>query len=211
MSASYAGFAKEQRDDFSCGRDTSIPITAVSSVGARGGPAIKPTGRTRIGAISKDVIRTFQTTIQNNGRSHQMMPQNAPVSHIIKPPLQKVASEGSRIVHSMQNMAVMGGVSEKLSSVNGKIGSMLRRSSMGPNFPVTQNSSDRGIYSSESMRSWGSSVSAEISSFTTRKVVPIFKRQNTYPYVGSENDSRKSNMKGANEVSFDYQLMKDNE
>lgn len=162
--------------------------------------AVATAGRRSIGAISKDVFRTFQTTVQKNGRSQQMMPEHAPVSAYVQPGLQKIASGGSRIARSVQKSAIVDNVSSGFSSVNDRLGAMLSRSK--------SDSYDRGIYSSGSMSSWGSNVSAEISTFTTKKVVPFFRRSNSCPVVPGENGGGQH---GAKVVSFDYQLMKDNE
>lgn len=145
--------------------------------------AIENPGRRSIGSISKDMIRT----------ATQAMP----------PQVQRIASEGSaRIAKSMQHSAILTDVGNRLSN--------LRRSSSS--FSMNSNSSDRGIYASESMRSWGSTVSAEISTFATQKVVPIFRRSNTDPMPSSSDGSgNHSSVRNAKEVSFDYQLMKDNE
>lgn len=202
----YSGYDEERRDPPPSGRDV-IPNYGMreGAYGARVGTVVESAGRRSIGAISKDMIRTFQTTIQKNGRSQQMMTDNAPASAYIKPPLQKFASEGSRIVTSMQQSAIVGGVADGLSSVNDRLG-MIRRASTSIS-TINRNSSDRGIYSSQPKSSWGSSVSAEISSFTTQKVVPFFRRSNTFPggIVGQPK------VHDSEVVSFDYQLMKDTE
>lgn len=211
-----SGFVVEQqRDDASC--------RVVPSYSSREDTLASSPGRRSIGAYGKDMIRTFQTTIQSNSRSHQMMPENGPASPYLQPRLQKMASEGSRIAESMRHSAIVDGVNDKLSnvndklsSVNGKIGSMLRRShsdSAGALYNDTGSSSDRGIYSSQPAvgASWGRPVLAEISSFTTQKMAPLFRRQNSYPFVGNGNHSSHGNTKGTKEVSFDYQLMKDSE
>jgi hypothetical protein len=207
----------------SCHRDLSVPSyyssssqhqhqqqeimdEAVSSSSSRRDASLRS-----LGAISKDMIRTFQTTVQGNPRSERMISDSndsnsrlassltsitATTSSIIQPRLHKLASEGSsRIVHSVQQLV-----------------------------------GDRGLYSSH-VRSWGSNVSAEISSFTSHKVVPLFRRHNTCPSssefddhqhhgnyrwadgissmgVGCGSSSIGSSKK---DVSFDYQLMKDNE
>ena len=169
---------------------------------------------TSIRSISKDMIRTFQSTIQNNSRSHTFMPENAPVSPMLQPRLQKLACDTRRIVQSVHQNAIVEGVSDTFANVNDRLGSMLwmRSKSTGATASLSSSSStttattniDRGIYSSQSMRSWGCTVTAEISTFTSQKLVPLFQRQNTYPFTSS-------NQKEKQHVSFDYQLMKDNE
>lgn len=201
----YSGYNEEQRrDDGTCERDTSSPSSSSISVsyGSQEDHFIGEVGRRSITSISKDVIRTVQTTMQGNNRSNHMMPQNSIVPQSIQPKFQKLASEGSRLAHSVHCSA---------QNVNDKLGNMLRRSSS----PSASNlESDRGIYASQSARQWGSNVSAEISTFTTQKVVPFFKRQNTYPptsggYSGYSGWHGSGSTKG--DVSFDYVLMKDNE
>lgn len=115
------------------------------------------------------------------------------------------------MVASMQHSTIMDGVSDKLSSVNDKLGNMFDRSS---SFSMNRGSSDRGIYSSESARSWGRSMSAEISTLTEKtahKVMPMFRRQNTFPMDGGGIGSHDAKVPKAKVVSFDYQLMKDSE
>lgn len=236
MSGPYRGFDDEQRNDSSCRRDMSATTSAdelyrdvrdaddFSSNSTSG----RSSNRHSISAISKGMIRTFQTTIQNNSRSQFLMPENAPISPSIQPRLQKLASEGQRIVKSVQQHAILDSVSDKLVTVNDRLGSilLLRSNSVGHNNNNINNSfkswsssssssssvpncgsTDRGIYSSQSMRSWGSTVSAEITTFASQKMVPLFRRQNTYPFAtGEGNHGNKENV-----VSFDYQLMKDNE
>ena len=45
----------------------------------------------------------------------------------------------------------------------------------------TDTRQDVNAFKASNNVTWGSNVSAEISTFTTQKVVPFFKRQNTYP------------------------------
>ena len=206
-----SGYNEEQRrDDGPCERDTSNPSSSSISASYGSQEDHKITsgevGRRSITSISKDVIRTFQTTMQGNNRSNHMMPQNSIVPQSIQPKFQKLASEGSRLAHSVQHSA---------QNVNDKLGNMLRRSS-SPSASSLEG--DRGIYASQSARQWGSNVSAEISTFATQKVVPLFKRQNTYPptsggYSGYSgwHQSGSGSTKGSKDVSFDYVLMKDNE
>jgi len=151
-------------------------------------------GRRSIRAISKGMIRTFQTTVQKNGRSNVLVLDNAPVSTVSRPPLQRIAS------HTGITDSGNGG----FSSVNDKLSRMYSR----PRSDFPKANSDRGIYSSRAMRSWGSTVSAEMSTFATIRVMPLFRRQNTDPAVsiGSLSEGRNDN-----EISFDYQLMKDGE
>ncbi len=237
-SDSYRGFDDvvhfddERRDDSSCHRDTSDAIGASSAEdsshqyqlrvdGACANPPSYCSGDNSsstcrsistsksIRSISKDMIRNFQSTIQNNSRSHLLMPENAPVSPMFHPRLQKLASETRRIVHSVQQNAIVEGVSDTFVNVNDRLGSMLlmRSKSTGAtasSSSTTTTNTDRGIYSSQSMRSWGCTVTAEISTFTSQKVVPLFKRQNTYPFtMGTQKEQQL--------VSFDYQLMNDKE
>mmetsp|Transcript_24298 Transcript_24298/g.50890 ORF Transcript_24298/g.50890 Transcript_24298/m.50890 type:complete len:210 (+) Transcript_24298:76-705(+) len=209
MIGPYSGYIEEQRDDTSsrC-EDGSSSHVATASYGSREAAIVQNSGRRSFRAISKDVVRTFQTTIQKNVRSQQMMPVKSPVSTHFQPPLQKMASEGNRIAKSMQHSAIIGGVNDKLSSVNDKLGELYR--STNKNFSMARRSnSDRGIYSSESAGSWGSTVSAEIR-IATQNVVPLFRMQNMSPrnigIFGSQ-----SKVHNEKEVSFDYQLMKDTE
>ncbi|KAL7547662.1 hypothetical protein ACHAWF_014783 [Thalassiosira exigua] len=177
-----------------CGRDDDSSFRH-DDCGAREG-GIDELDHRSIKAISKGFVRTFQTVVQKNVRSQQMLPGNAPAPMLsVQAPLQKMTSEGSRI--AMQSSAILDGVGDRLS--------MLRRSKSS--FSMTRNNEERGIYSSESMKSWGRGVSAEISTFTSEKVVPFFRRSNTSPFpVGSS-----TKIHSTKEVSFDYQLMKDNE
>lgn len=236
MSGSYRGFDDddERRNDSSCRRGTTeddangassadevdssyqlrvesdayATSSKVSSSHSSGGNRNSSSARS-IRSISKDIIRTFQTTIQNNSRSQIFMPENAPVSPMLQPRLQKLASETRRIVQSVQHNAIVEGVSDTLVNVNDRLGLLMRSKSTGSVATTTTNNHsniDRGIYSSQSMRSWGSTVTAEISTFTSQKVVPLFQRQNTYPFAtGGAGNPKEHN------VSFDYQLMKDNE
>ena len=206
MSGLCEGFTVQQREDDiaeqiedSCHRNTMD-----SNPGERS-----------IGTISKDMIRTFQTTVQGNPRSERMLPGNE-ASSAIQPRLQKFSSDGSRIAQSVQQLAIFDGVSGKLSMVNDKLGSMMRMPRLGLGSFKFQNATstglrDRGIYSTQSVRAWGSTVSAEISCFTSQKVVQLFRRQNTYPSAGNVHNSATGGLKGPKDVSFDYQLMKDNE
>jgi hypothetical protein len=200
--------AMEQRDD-TCSRDTTDPV-AVPTYHSEEAEIANP-GKRSIGTISKDMIRTFQTTIQGNPNTEQIIPDKESASMAIYPRLQKFSSEGSRIGQSLQQLAILDGVSGKLSMVNDRLGSMMRRSSCTFHNSTSTGLRDRGIYSSQSVRAWGSTVSAEISSFTSQKMVPLFRRQNTYPSAGNANHSSLGETKGAKHVSFDYQLMKDNE
>ena len=203
----YSGFDEESRDPPPSGREV-VPQYDMQGggFGAREGPVVE--GRRSIGAFGKDMMRTFQTTIQRNGRSQQMMPENSTAPASIQPSLQRMASESSRIVTSMQQSAIVGSVSSGLSSVNDKLGE-IRRASVST---FSMNSSERGIYSSESATSWGRTVSAEISTFATQKVKPMFRRSNTCPSgvvgIGGIGPSKVHDNKV---VSFDYILMKDNE
>jgi len=219
----------ERRDDTtidynaSCHRDLSVPSYYLSSSQHQhqqqeimdevvsSSSSRRDTSLRSLGTISKDMIRTFQTTVQGNPRSERMISDSndsnsrlassltsitASTSSIIQPRLHKLASEGSsRIVHSVQQLV-----------------------------------GDRGIYSSH-VRSWGSNVSAEISSFTSHKVVPLFRRHNTRPSSSEFDDHQhhgnyrwadgissmgvgcgsSSGGSSKKDVSFDYQLMKDNE
>ena len=182
----YNDFAEERRDD-----------TSSSCSSGRDG-AIENPGRRSIVSISKDMIRTAAQEEARRGGSPQSRFFQA-----MPPQVQRIASEGSaRIAKSMQHSAILTDVGNRLSN--------LRRSSSS--FSMNSNSSDRGIYASESMRSWGGTVSAEISTFATQKVVPIFRRSNTDPMPSSSDGSgNHSSVRNAKEVSFDYQLMKDNE
>ena len=218
MSGPFNGFAVEHRDDdnaerreYSCHRDTMDPMVSSVSVPIYNSTDADMTnpGQRSIGDISKDMIRTFQTTVQGNPRSERMVPGNE-ASSATQPRLQKFSSEGSRIAQSVQQLAIFDGVSGKLSMVNDKLGSMMRMSSSTFQNNASTGLRDRGIYSSQSVRAWGSTVSAEISCFTSQKVVPLFRRQNTYPSLGNSHLST-GGLKGSKDVSFDYQLMKDNE
>jgi hypothetical protein len=200
--------AMEQPDD-TCSRDTMDPVV-VPTYHSKEADIANP-GQRSIGAISKDMIRNFQTTIQGNPRAEQMIHKNESASMAIQPSLQKFSSDGSRIGQSLQQLVILDGVSGKLSMVNDRLGSMMRRSSSTFQNSASTCLRDRGIYSSQSVRAWGSTVSAEISSFTSQKVVPLFRRQNTYPSAGNANHSSLGGVKGSKDVSFDYQLMKDNE
>jgi hypothetical protein len=211
------GFTVEQRDDAMVGqrddayrRDSNDPVVSVPTYHSTEADIINP-GQRSICAVSKDMIRTFQTTIQSNPRSEQMIPQSESASTAIQPSLHRLSSEGIRIAQSVQQLAILDGVSGKLSMVNDKFGSMMRRSTCTFQNSTSTSLRDRGIYSSQSVRAWGSTVSAEISSFTSQKVVPLFRRQNTYPSAGNMNHSFMGGTKVAKDVSFDYQLMKDNE
>jgi hypothetical protein len=200
----------------SCHRDLSVPSYYLSSQQQQhqqqqqemdevvsSSSSRRDTSLRTFGTISKDMIRTFQTTVQGNTRSERMISSDNnsrlassltsitnTTSIIIQPRLHKLASEGSsRIVQSVQQIV-----------------------------------GDRGIYSSH-VRSWGSNVSAEISSFTSHKVVPLFRRHTTCP--SSSEFEQHGNYRWADgissmgggvssgsskkDVSFDYQLMKDNE
>jgi len=176
------------------------------------------------------MIRTFQTTVQSNKRSEQMMPENSPVSPQFQSRLSRAAMETSRLANAVQHSAIVDGVSDKLSSVNDKLGSVMRsgtaslssftsRAAGGGETKLYNTScsdsgsgSDRGIYNTPP-RTWGSTVSAsEVVNTSAQKVMKVFKRQNTYPVFGDGHaENTDSNMKGTKEVSFDYQLMKDNE
>ena len=179
------------------------------------------------GNMSKGMIRTFQTTVQNNTRSEQMMPENSPVSPKFQSRLSRAAMETSRIANAVQHSAIVDGVSDKLSSVNDKLGSVMRSGSASLssftsragggetklyNTSCSDSGSDRGIYNTPP-RTWGSAVSAsEVVNTSAQKVMKVFKRQNTYPVFGDGHaENTDNNMKGVKEVSFDYQLMKDNE
>lgn len=201
MSSQYSGNNHdEQRDQAPTGRggDTFSCSGAISviapSYGTREQQQIQSTGRRSISAMSKDMARTLQSSIQNNTGSIDMQPR-----------LQKLAS----VAQSVQHSAIVDNVNSGFSSVNNKLNSMIRRSnSMSSASLTTSSDRDRGIYAhGGSARAWGSAMSAEISTFTTKKVVPFLRRQNTCP----ENYTGMGNMKGTKEISFDYQLMKDNE
>ena len=197
----------------SCHRDLSVSSYLSSSSSSQhqqqqemdeASSSRRDTSLRSLGTISKDMIRTFQTTVQGNTRSERMISSDNnsrlassltsitnTTSIIIQPRLHKLASEGSsRIVQSVQQIV-----------------------------------GDRGIYSSH-VRSWGSNVSAEISSFTSHKVVPLFRRHNTCPSssefeqhgnyrwadgISSMGGGGVSSGSSKKDVSFDYQLMKDNE
>jgi len=245
MSGPYRGFddgdnVDEERNDCSCRRDSicagasagdddssyQLRVDADVAIDTRSssiGKSISSSNRS-IRSISKDMIRTFQTTIQNNSRSQILMPEDAPVSRTLQPRLQKLASETRRIVQSVQQSAIVEGVSDTFVNVNDRLGSMLMRSKptgachnninnatsyASSSSNTNYNNIDRGIYSSQSMRSWGSTVTAEISTFTSQKVVPLFKRHNTYPF--STTTAAGAGNQKEHAVSFDYQLMKDNE
>ncbi|KAL9187737.1 hypothetical protein ACHAXT_006115 [Thalassiosira profunda] len=171
--------------------------------------ALETSGRRSV----KDVLRAIQPK--------QMMPE-APVSAYVQPGLRKLASEGSRIarsVHEVTDRAVFASVNERLgksalvdnvssgfSNVNDRLSNMLARSNSSASMT---HSSDRGIYGSGgSMRSWGNSVSAEINTFTTQKVVPFFRRSNSCPVPGEYAGSHAAE-RSPKEASFDYQLMTD--
>ena len=141
-------------------------------------------GRRSIGSISKDVIRTVQNTTIFDGVNSKLYGPNGRLA----------------------------GVNDRIASVNSKISEMCKSTSN--NFTVNRRHSDRGIYSAESTRSWGGKVSAEISTLTTKKVMPIFRRQNTCPTEvnGYGRHSDGVGRTGKKEVvSFDYQLMNDTE
>jgi hypothetical protein len=242
MSGPYRGFddsdnVDEERNDSSCRRDSTgasagdddssyqLRVDADVAIDTRSSSIVNSiSSSTRsIRSLSKDMIRTFQTTIQNNSRSQILIPDDAPVSRTLQPRLQKLASETRRIVQSVQQSAIVEGVSDTFVNVNDRLGSMLMRSKSTGACPSNTDSAtpyasspsntncnniDRGIYSSQSMRSWGSTISAEINTFTSQKVVPLFKRQNTYPFSTTAGGA--GNQK-EHAVSFDYQLMKDNE
>jgi hypothetical protein len=194
----------------SCHRDLSVPSYFSSSQQqqqqeiidevASSSSSRRDTSLRSLSTISKDMIRTFQTTVQGNTRSERMISSDSNsrlassltsitnTTSIIQPRLQKLASEGSSRI-------------------------------------VQQIVGDRGIYSSH-VRSWGSNVSAEISSFTSHKVVPLFRRHNTCPSssefeqhgnyrwadgISSMGGGGVSSGSSKKDVSFDYQLMKDNE
>ena len=201
MSGQYGGYNHdEQRDEAPTGRggDTSSSSGAMSviapSYGTREEQHIQSAGRRSISAMSKDMVRTLQTSIQNNTGNIDMQPR-----------LHKLAS----VAQSVQHSAIVDNVNSGFSSVNNKLNSMIRRSNSASSASLTTSDSrDRGIYAhGGSARAWGSAMSAEISTFTTQKVVPFFRRQNTCP----ENYTGMGSMKGTKEISFDYQLMKDNE
>ena len=192
MSGQYGGYNHdEQRDEAPTGRGGTSVIAP--SYGTRE-EQIQSTGRRSISAMSKDMVRTLQTSIQNNTGNIDMQPR-----------LQKLAS----VAQSVQHSAIVDNVNSGFSSVNNKLNSMIRRSNSASSASLaTSDSRDRGIYAhGGSARAWGSAMSAEISTFTTQKVVPFFRRQNTCP----ENYTGMGSMKGTKEISFDYQLMKDNE
>lgn len=217
MSGPFNGFTVDHREDDiteqrenSCHRDTMDPMVSVSVPTYQSKePDITNHEQRSIGAISKEMIRTFQTTVQGNPHSELMVPGNE-ASSAIQPRLHKFSSEGSRIAQSVQQLAIFDGVSDKLSMVNDKLGSMMRMSCCTFQNHTSSGLRDRGIYSSQNVRAWGSTVSSEISCFASQKVVPLFRRQNTYPSSGNAHLST-GGLKGSTEVSFDYQLMKDNE
>lgn len=231
MSAPFDGYMEEQRDDIPSSRSGGGIV--LPGYGPRGQPGYgpredamtSPEGRRSFGTIGKDLMQNTNTLLmqkikmatRKTGKNEQMLADNnnAPVSSYIQPPapaqaLQRMASESSRIAQSMQQSAIVENVNDKLS--------MLRQSAS--NFSVNRSASERGIYSTQSVSTWGSTVSAEISTFATQKVKPLFTRSNTCPAdVGTGYGSHShmpgigshSRVKSAREVSFDYQLMKDNE
>lgn len=193
----------------SCHRDLSVPSYYSSSSQHQqqqqqeimdevvSSSSRRDTSLRSLGTISKDMIRTFQTTVHGNPRNERMISDSIDRNSRLASSLSSITNT-TRIVQSVQQL-------------------------------VASTGADRGIYSSH-VRSWGSTVSAEISSFTSQKVVPLFRRQNTCP-SSSEFDHQHhgnyrwadgiSSMGGAcgsnnggsskKHVSFDYQLMKDNE
>lgn len=160
-------------------------------------------GRRSVRAMSKGVIRTFQTTVQNNAASQQMLRGNAPVFTVDPPPLQHMASEWNRIAQSVEHTVRAESVGGGFSSVNHKLSRMYGHSQSRSARP--EDASDRGNHASRIRRSWGRTVSAEMSTFATHRVRPLFRRQNTDPTVESDSLSEET------EVSFDYQLMIDGE
>ena len=226
----------------SCQSNYMIPDDGMTTSTTTSTPGGVPTyGNTReednrginhhsFGYMSKGMIRTFQSTVQNNTRSEQMMPESSPISPQFQSRLSRAAMETSRLANAVQHSAIVDGVSDKLSSVNDKLGSVMRsgtaslssftsRASGGGETKLYNTScsdssgTDRGIYNTPP-RTWGSNVSAsEVVNTSAQKVMNVFKRQNTYPVFGDGHaeNTDSNNMKGAKEVSFDYQLMKDNE
>ncbi len=166
MTGQFKGFAVDQRDnatvhqrddtmeqrDDTCSRDTTDPVV-VPTYHSDEADNANP-GKKSIGAISKDMIRTFQTTIQGNPSTEQMITGNESASMVIHPRLQKFSSEGSRIGQSLQQLAILDGVSGKISMVNDRLGSMMRRSSCTFQNSTSTGLRDRGIYSSQSVRAW---------------------------------------------------------
>ena len=181
------------------------------------------------GNMSKGMIRTFQTTVQNNTRSEQMMPESSPISPKLQSRLSRAAMETTRIANAVHHLAIVDGVSDKLSSVNDKLGSVMRsgtaslssftsRAGGGDTKLYNTSCSDSGSSGRDSIyntppRTRGSTVSAsEVVNTSAQKVMNVFKRQNTYPVFGNGHaENTDNNIKGAKDVSFDYQLMKDNE
>jgi len=214
------------------GMTTSTPTTSTGGVPSYGNTREEDNigvNHHSFGNMSKGMIRTFQNTVQNNARSEQMMPESSPISPQFQSRLSRAAMETSRLANAVQHSAIVDGVSDKLSSVNDKLGSVMRsgtaslssftsRAAAGGdttklyNTSCSDSGSDRGIYNTPP-RTWGSTVSAsEVVNTSAQKVMKVFKRQNTYPVFGDGHaENTDSNMKGTKEVSFDYQLMKDNE
>lgn len=194
----------------------------------------------------KDMVRSINNTVNNtvgrNGPQNTMSGYRAHGESRDGPPsfpsnglttmtsqasssIQKVVTGYNTATKAIQESALVENINTNLRSTVETIGGSMRQirsSSLSTSLDVNVSSRERGIFTSQS-DAWGSiqNAGAGISTFTSTKVAPLFRRKSTTDahvsersYMsgfGSHSLSLSSSLGGKKEVSFDYQLFQDKE
>ena len=235
----------EERDEMSNqGVSQSCPSSAgfsVPSYASSLGPLTDESRRPTLGSISKGIVRSINSSVGRNEPQNMMgyrpdcerrdgppsfhsngMTMASQASSSIQ---NKVVTGYNTATRAIQESALVENINTNLRSTVETIGGSMRQmrsSSLSASFDVNTSSRERGIFTSQS-DAWGriQNAGAEISSFTSTKVAPLFRRRSTTDahvaersYMqgfGSHSLSLSSSVGGKKEVSFDYQLFQDQE
>ena len=245
-SLSTSAVVDERRDAETSDRGSqSCPTTTGFSVPSYAS-SIDPLAedsRPTLGSISKDIVRSINNSVGRNGPQNMVSLYRTDCESRDGPPsfpsnslamtsqasssIQKVVTGYNTATKAIQESALVENINTNFRSTVETIGGSMRQirssslsTSLSTSLDVNRSSSERGIFTSQS-DAWGSiqNAGAEISTFTSTKVAPLFRRKSTtdahfagksyMPGFGSR--SLSSSIGGKKEVSFDYQLFQDKE